>query len=60
MFTHVQFIDVPCPGVYVCSCVLQALTKLGALNVPEWYDAGKVAQDNSFAPFSKSLLCAAD
>ncbi len=33
---------------------LQLLTKVGALNVPEWYDAGKVAIDNSFAPFGKA------
>ncbi|KXZ52093.1 hypothetical protein GPECTOR_10g1116 [Gonium pectorale] len=31
------------------------LTKAGALNVPEWYDAGKVAIENSFAPFNALL-----
>ncbi|GFR43360.1 hypothetical protein Agub_g4431 [Astrephomene gubernaculifera] len=31
------------------------LTKAGVLSVPEWYDAGKVAIDNSFAPFSSLL-----
>lgn len=32
-----------------------ALTKVGVLNVPEWYDAGKVAIENSFAPFGALL-----
>ncbi|KAG2439408.1 hypothetical protein HXX76_004765 [Chlamydomonas incerta] len=31
------------------------LTKAGALNVPEWYDAGKVAIENSFAPWGTLL-----
>ncbi|GIL59855.1 hypothetical protein Vafri_14563 [Volvox africanus] len=31
------------------------LTKAGALNVPEWYDAGKVAIESSFAPFGALL-----
>lgn len=34
-------------------CIAQALTKAGVLNVPEWYDAGKVAIENSFAPFGE-------
>ena len=32
----------------------QILTKAGILNVPDWFDAGKVSIQNSFAPFSKS------
>lgn len=37
-----------------CMCVFpQLLTKFGALNVPEWYLAGEVAQKDSFASFGK-------
>ena len=32
---------------------LQVLNKLGALNLPDWWNAGKVAQDNSPIPFSE-------
>lgn len=32
------------------------LTKVGALNVPQWYEAGKVAIENSFAPFNTLLM----
>lgn len=32
------------------------LTKAGILNVPDFYVAGKIAQDNSFAPFSTLLV----
>lgn len=32
------------------------LTKFGVLNTPEWYDAGKVAIENSFAPFNTLLM----
>lgn len=32
------------------------LTKIGILNVPEWYEAGKVSIQNSFAPFSTLLV----
>lgn len=35
--------------------MLQLLTKVGILNVPDWFDAGKVSIQNSFAPFSKSI-----
>jgi len=31
-------------------------TKAGALNVPEWYDAGKIAQDNSAIPFGTLVI----
>lgn len=34
--------------------ILQLLTKAHILNVPEFFDAGKVSIQNSFAPFSKS------
>lgn len=27
------------------------LTKAGVLSVPEWYNAGQISIDNSFAPF---------
>ena len=36
---------------------LQLLTKIGILNVPEWFDAGKVSIKNSFIPFSESAYC---
>ncbi len=37
-----------------CMCVFpQLLTKFGALNVPEWYLAGEVAQKDSFASFGE-------
>ena len=39
--------------------MLQLLTKVGILNVPDWFDAGKVSIQNSFAPFSKSICCPA-
>ena len=32
---------------------LQVLNHLGALNLPDWWNAGKVAQDNSPIPFSE-------
>ena len=32
--------------------IFQALTKIGILNTPEWYEAGKVAIDGSGIPFS--------
>eukprot|EP00891_Asterochloris_glomerata_P004433 jgi/Astpho2/4433/Aster-00048 len=32
------------------------LTKAGILNVPEWFDAGKVSIKNSFIPFSTLLV----
>lgn len=32
------------------------LTKIGILNVPEWYDAGLVSQQNSSIPFSEQGL----
>ena len=35
---------------------MQLLTKIGILNVPDWFDAGKVSIQNSFAPFSKFIL----
>lgn len=31
------------------------MTKAGILAVPEWYNAGQVAIDNSFAPFDALL-----
>lgn len=31
----------------------QILTKLGALNVPEWYEAGKVSQEQTGIPLSE-------
>lgn len=35
---------------------MQILSHVGALNLPDWWNAGKVAQDNSPIPFSESLL----
>jgi hypothetical protein len=35
---------------------IQVLNHLGALNLPDWWNAGKVAQDNSPIPFSKSAI----
>ena len=35
---------------------MQILNHLGALNLPDWWNAGKVAQDNSPIPFSESSL----
>lgn len=32
---------------------LQVLNHLGALNLPDWWNAGKAAQDNSPIPFSE-------
>jgi len=32
------------------------LTKLGVLNVPEWYEAGKVSIENSAIPFASLLM----
>lgn len=32
------------------------LTKLGVLNVPEWYEAGKVSIENSSIPFASLLM----
>ena len=34
---------------------MQVLNHLGALNLPDWWNAGKVAQDNSPIPFSESF-----
>ncbi len=34
----------------------QLLTKAGALKVPEWFEAGKVAQESSWAPFGTLLV----
>jgi len=31
-------------------------TKLGVLDIPEWYDAGKVSQDSSSIPFSVLVI----
>ena len=39
-------------------CLLQLLKSAGILNLPEWFDAGRVAQQSTFAPFSEWLLCA--
>jgi hypothetical protein len=36
---------------------LQILTKAGALNVPEWYEAGKVSNETSGIPFSEPRRC---
>ena len=36
-----------------CSQVFNAV---GLLNLPDWYNAGRVAQLNSFAPFSERHL----
>ena len=42
------------PGFpYAWRVTLQVLNKLGALNLPDWWNAGKVAQDNSPIPFSE-------
>ena len=35
-----------------CCCV-QILTKIGVLNVPEWYDAGKVSTEQTGIPLSE-------
>jgi hypothetical protein len=32
---------------------VQILTKAGVLNVPEWYEAGKVSNETSGIPFSE-------
>jgi len=32
------------------------LTKLGVLNVPIWFEAGKIANDNSSVPFGALLM----
>ena len=34
---------------------MQIATKVGALDVPEWYDAGKVSIENSSIPFGAQL-----
>lgn len=36
--------------------VPQLLTKAGILNVPQWYEAGKIASENSFASFETLLM----
>ena len=33
---------------------MQILNHVGVLNLPDWWNAGKVAQDNSPIPFSES------
>ncbi len=38
----------------MCSLLLQILNHVGALNLPDWWNAGKVAQQNSPIPFSES------
>lgn len=40
-------------SLYELGSSLQLLTKAGILNVPEWFDAGKVSIKNSFIPFSE-------
>ncbi len=35
--------------------VTQILTRLGFLNVPEWFEAGRVSEANTFIPFSEFL-----
>ena len=47
------------PGNKCPSCLLQLLKSAGILNLPEWFDAGRVSQQSTFAPFSKWPLCAA-
>lgn len=37
-----------------CNHCVQILKSVGALNLPEWYDAGLEAQKGSFAPFGKA------
>lgn len=37
--------------------MLQILTKAGALNVPEWYEAGKVSAESSGIPTCKQPAC---
>ena len=34
---------------------VQIFNAIGILNLPDWYNAGRVAQLNSFAPFSESF-----
>ena len=38
---------------------MQVLNHVGVLNLPDWWNAGKVAQDNSPIPFSESLAITA-
>ncbi len=36
--------------------IVQLLTKIGILNVPDWFIAGREAQKGAIAPFSKRPL----
>ena len=36
---------------------MQVFSAVGILNIPDWYNAGRVAQLNSFAPFSECRPC---
>lgn len=49
---HSRFAMTAVAGILIPSI----LTKLGILNVPEFFDAGKVSIQNSFAPFSTLLV----
>lgn len=37
-------------------CHMQILNHVGVLNLPIWWEAGKVAQDKSPIPFSEPFL----
>ena len=46
-----------CPSTLLLLLLLQELTRVGVLNVPAWYDAGKVYYESADAiPFASLLM----